>query len=149
MRSLVLALVSSLAVVLTAASSSAVAARPVPAPAPAITDWNVQVGGTWTNPDTQVTTRNYTFTLYFTHNAGEIGFQTNAYLVGSTQKFTADSITTRERAAGTGSLSVQLAIDVSKTVYFKLFLFKPGIWVGNPPVMKGEVIYETTGTYSG
>ncbi len=61
-------------------------------------------------------------------------------------------MTVRETTIGTDTLSVQLGALVSQPVYFKLFLFKPGHWVGKPPgEPKGEVIYDTrtTGTYSG
>lgn len=146
---LFVALVSLLgAVALTAGSSSTRAATRTPTPV--IVGYQVQPGGAWTNPDTHLTYRQYTITIAFTHQRGEIGVQANEYAAANNALLSKDAGTIMERTSGTDALSVQVTGGlVGQAVYFKLFLFKPGTWAGKPPVMKGEVIYdtETTGTY--
>ena len=151
MRLLVVALVSSLAaVVLATGSSSSAAARPAP-PDPAIASYDVQAHDPWTDPDTGQVWQGYTVTVSFSHLRGLIGVHVNEYDAVSNEKVSLDEYVVRETTIGTDTLSVQVASLAGGTVYFKLYLFKPGILVGKPPgVTKGEVIYdiETTGTYN-
>jgi hypothetical protein len=151
MRLFALALVSSLAAVtLTAATSSAVAARPTTPTPPTIVGYSVQPGGTYIDPYTHLTYREYTFTIEFTHQRGLIGFQVNEYPAGSTQKIAWDNNVVSETSIGTDTLTVQLGSVVTQPVYFKLFLYKPGQDWGKPS-QRAEVVYDsrTTGTFTG
>jgi hypothetical protein len=151
MRPFVLALVSLVAAVALAAASSSAAADPAPAPDPAIVSYDVQAHTPQTDPTTGLTWQGYTITISFTHQRGLIGVHANEYDAVSNEKLSLDDSVVRETRIGTDTLSVQVASLAGGTVYFKLYLFKPGILVGKPPgVTKGEVIYdtETTGTYS-
>lgn len=149
MRLFVLALVSSLAAVTLTAATSA-AARPPTAAPPAIVAYSVQAGGTYISPDTNLTYREYTFTIEFTHQRGVIGFQVNEYPAPGTEKIAWDNTVRSETRIGTDTLTVNLGSLVTQSVYFKLFLYKPA-QLGGKPSQRAEVVYDsrTTGTYSG
>jgi hypothetical protein len=153
MRPLVLAVVSSLAAVavLATASSSSVAARPAPAPSPVILSYAVQSNGSQLDPTTGLTWYGYTITVSFTHQLGLIGVHANEYNAVSNEKLSVDESVVKETSVGTDTLSVQCSSTFGGRVYFKLYLFKPGVLTGKYPyVIKGEVIYDikTTGTYN-
>jgi hypothetical protein len=150
MRLFILALVSSLAALgLTAASPSAIAARPAPPPPPAIADYHVQAGGTVIDAETHVTYRLYTITVDFTHLRGDIAIEVHEHAAPTDAQLTENSIGSWESRIGTGTLSVEVGAPVGQAVYFEVFLFKPEVWYGKPS-QRGEVIYDsrTTGTYN-
>jgi hypothetical protein len=132
------------------AATSSPGSRPVQV-TPEIVGYDVQPGPTWTDPETNLTYQNYTFSIEFTHNRGPIGVQVNEYAAANDGLLDRDGGTINARTIGTDTINyVQVVKGLAgQTVYFKLFLFKPEVWFGKPGT-RGEVIYdtETTPTYN-
>lgn len=150
MRLFVLALVSSLAaLVLTAATSSKVAAAPMTNAI--VGNISVQPGSTWTDPETHLTYRSYTVTVTFTHR-GPISVQVDEHAApspGERLNWDSNSVV----GSGTDTLSFTLGSGlVGQPVYFEGWLFKPATYSGGPQPheVKPEVIYDSraSGTYN-
>ena len=115
----------------------------------AISDVSVQAGGTWTDPATHLTYRQYMITVEFTHR-GTTAVQVDEHAVGSGERLVYDSGGVGRSGTDTVSFGMGYGL-VGQPVYFEAWLYKPGKLVGKPPgVLKGEVIYDswTSGTYT-